>query len=295
MFSVTIHLFLLSLAPALTFGEKCGLCTGFDDSLPIDLSSLKRMMDDNPNRFGESTDDMLPPSSCEAIKTKISSLDFESDSPQCALYSAVAYGSCGCTDDPPTDSCYACPFGGTFKKDTMPDLPNYGGEGWGRHPNDATCGEIAFTLSFLSASIDLFSAGWGDIDYCGIIRSPCGCDPNPDTCKICEYGVENPYHIINYDDNAREQLTCGQVFALFTVELGGHSQSECDKFKSYYDDDEVCVCSSPSLSPSLSPSPSTSPNTSQGSASTKDLAAAYKNIVTLLVISAITTMVAFLG
>ena len=58
MFSVTIPLFLLSLAPTLIFGEKYGLCTGFDKSLPIGLSSLTEMMggmdmggDDNPMHF----------------------------------------------------------------------------------------------------------------------------------------------------------------------------------------------------------------------------------------------------
>jgi len=147
---------------------------------------------------------------------------------------------------------------------------------------------------------------------CGMIRSPCGCDPNPDACKICEYGVENPDYIINTDEN--NQLTCGQGIQMIEMQQEAiDSQSVCDKTKEQVKEGG-CVCLSPILSPTDSPSasPNTSPSASTsspiasphshsedsaslGSVSTKDSAAAYKNIVTLLVISAITTMVAFLG
>jgi len=291
MFSVTIPFFLLSLAPTLTFGEKCGLCTGFDESLPIDLSFLPEMMGgmnmgggDNTRRFAQSTDDKLP-SSCAAIKNAISSSDFESDSPECALYSAVAYGSCGCTDDPPTDSCYACPFGGTFKKDTVPDIPDMG-ESELSLPKDATCGELARSLTVISSLVESLAGGLGGMGenqttttpasesdgmdtgnfICGMIRSPCGCDPNPDACKICEYGVENPDDIIKDDEN-NDQLTCGRGIQIIEMQLEA-TDSLCDETKEQAKKGG-CVC--------------------------KDSAAAYKNTVTLLVISAVTTIVAFLG
>jgi len=101
---------------------------------------------------------------------------------------------------------------------------------------------------------------------CGMIRSPCGCDPNPDACKICEYGVENPDDIIK-DDEDNDQLTCGRGIQIIEMRLEA-IDSLCDETKEQAKKGG-CVC--------------------------KDSAAAYKNTVTLLVISAVTTIVAFLG
>jgi len=103
---------------------------------------------------------------------------------------------------------------------------------------------------------------------CGMIRSPCGCDPNPDACKICEYGVENPDDIIKGDKN-NDQLTCGDIQNIEMQLEIFDSQSLCDEAKEQLVKEGGCVC--------------------------KDSAAAYKNTVTLLVISAVTTIVAFLG
>jgi len=286
MFSVTIPLFLLSLAPTLTFGEKCALCTGFDESLTIDFSSLAGMFsgmdmggDGNGRRgrFLQSMEDM--PSSCADLKTDISSLD--SDSPECAMLSTTAYGSCGCTDDPPAGSCYSCPFGGTFNKDTVPDLPEMGQDG-SSMPSGATCGELAFSLGFnqalIGALVGAFDESGGsqttsesgdmdieDIDFCGMIRSPCGCKPDPDACTICEFGLKNPDFKPHLEGNEDDQLTCAQADLSLTII---DNEGPCDEAK----EGAVkggCVC--------------------------KTSAAVNKNIVTLLVISAATTMLAFLG
>jgi len=198
MFSVTIPLFLLSLAPTLTFGEKCALCTGFDESLTIDIAGIisgvdmggdgsQRSGNGRRGRFLQSVEYML--SSCADLKTDMSSLD--SDSLECAMYSTIAYGSCGCTDDPPAGSCYSCPFGGTFNKDTVPDLPDMGEDGPSM-PSDATCGELALSTDMSQAIFGALAGAFDeiggsqttsesgdvdieDIDFCGPIRSPCGC------------------------------------------------------------------------------------------------------------------------
>jgi len=284
MFSVTIPLFLLSLAPTLTFGDKCALCTGFDESLTIDVSSLAGMFsgmdmggddsqrskgrDGKRGRFLQSMEDM----SCADLKTEISSLD--SDSPDCAMSSTIAYGSCGCTDDPPAGSCYSCPFGGTFNKDTVPDLPEMGEDG-PSIPSGATCGELAFSVTMqqaiLGAFVGAFDESGGsqnieDMDLCGIIRSPCGCKPDPDACTICEFGLKNPDYKSDIEGNEDNQFTCAQAVQM--AEQIIVNEGPCDGAK-----EEVvkggCVC--------------------------KTSAAVNKNIVTLLVISAATTMLAFLG
>jgi len=288
MFSVTIPLFLLSLAPTLTFGEKCALCTGFDESLTIDIAGIisgvdmggdgsQRSGNGRRGRFLQSVEYML--SSCADLKTDMSSLD--SDSLECAMYSTIAYGSCGCTDDPPAGSCYSCPFGGTFNKDTVPDLPAMGEDGPSM-PSGATCGERALSLDMTKTVLDALEGAFGgsqttfesggmdieDIDFCGMIRSPCGCKPHtdPDACTICEFGLKNPDFKPDIEGNEDDQFTCAQAVQM--TEQIIVNEGLCDEAK----EGAVkggCVC--------------------------KTSAAVNKNIVTLLVISAATTMLAFLG
>eukprot|EP00555_Chaetoceros_dichaeta_P005701 CAMPEP_0198262260 /NCGR_PEP_ID=MMETSP1447-20131203/10798_1 /TAXON_ID=420782 /ORGANISM="Chaetoceros dichaeta, Strain CCMP1751" /LENGTH=238 /DNA_ID=CAMNT_0043950441 /DNA_START=234 /DNA_END=950 /DNA_ORIENTATION=- len=222
-------------------------------------------------RFLQSMEDMS--SSCADLKTEISSLD--SDSPDCAMSSTFAYGSCGCTDDPPAGSCYSCPFGGTFNKDTVPDLPEMGEIGQSM-PSDATCGELArsfgITQAIFGALAGAFDENGGsqtieDIDFCGMIRSPCGCKPDPDACTICEFGLKNPDFKPDIEGNKDDQFTCAQAVQMTEQFIIGN-EGPCDEAK----EGAVkggCVC--------------------------KTSAAVNKNIVTLLVISAATTMLAFLG
>jgi len=302
MFSVTIPLFILSIAPTLTLADQCSVCTGFDENAAIDgtsiMSSIMSSMggdgmdgDNNNNRKRFLQDDLMSLSSCGDLK---SAIEATSDDTECSLYSVFAYSFCGCTDAAPADSCYSCPFGGTFDKDIVPDL-DFEDDG----PSlTGTCGEIATTVSILNSFIGQFSDalenenGSGDvsmssdmdINLCGMVQSSCGCNSNPDACMICEYGVENPDFAGDFPDddhtddankrnlpNRRlDSTTCGDGLTMMQVfaDTIDKDTTICTEGQKQFEE-AGCICAT-------------------SSASTN------KNIVTLLVVSAATTMVAFL-
>jgi len=244
-------------------------------------------------------DDLMSLSSCGDLKPVI---EAASDDTECSLYSVLAYSFCGCTDAPPADSCYSCPFGGTFNKDLVPDL-DFGDDG----PSlTGTCSEVAATMSIYNSFIgaftdvikearnelengkgggdngggnengggDLSRSGDMDINLCGMVQSSCGCNPNPDACMICEYGLENPDFAgdlpdDDHTDNAMRRLdsgTCGDGLKVMADTINKDTTMCADGQKQFKE--AGCICAT--------------------SASTN------KNIVTLVVVSAATTMVAFL-
>jgi len=237
MFSVTIPLFLLSLAPTLTLGdnEPCSLCTGFDESPTIDLFSVFGISGEDNRRLSRFLEDdyMLGSlSSCADLKTEITFL--ESGSPECSFVSVLAYSFCGCTDDPPADSCYSCSFGGTFDKDIVPEINS---------EMVGTCGEIAIAVAISDVLSDdhtgnettsMSTSGSGDMEMdlnsCEMVQGLCGCDPNPDTCKICEYGLKNPdFKVVNGNDYYDAPSTCGEGVKL--IELAISAGTMCDEMK----------------------------------------------------------------
>jgi len=312
MFSVTIPLFILSIAPTLTLADQCSVCTGFDENSAIDATSIMSSImgsmdgdsmdgDNNNNRKRFLQDDLMSLSSCGDLK---SALEAASDDTECSLYSVVAYSFCGCTDAPPADSCLSCPFGGTFDKDLVPDL-DFENDG----PSlTGTCGEVAATVSILNSFISAFTDGFTDalenangggdngggnengggdvsmsgdidIDMCGMVQSSCGCNSNPDACMICEYGVENPDFAGDFpdDDNRRnlpnrrlDSRTCGDGLTMMQVmaDTIDKNTTMCAEGQKQFEE-AGCICATTSASTN-------------------------KNIVTLLVVSAATTMVAFL-
>lgn len=314
MFSVTIPLFILSIAPTLTLADQCSVCTGFDENSAIDATSIMSSImgsmdgdsmdgDNNNNRKRFLEEDLMSLSSCGDLK---STIEATSDDTECSLYSVLAYSFCGCTDAAPADSCYSCPFGGTFDKDIVPDL-DFEDDG----PSlTGTCGEVAATVSLLNSFIGQFTdalenangegdngggdvsmSGDIDIDMCGMVQSSCGCNPNPDACMICEYGVENPDFAGDFPDddhtddankrnlpNRRlDSTTCGDGLTMMQVmaDTIDKDTTTCTEGQKQFEE-AGCICAT------------TSASTNKTSASTN------KNIVTLLVVSAATTMVAFL-
>lgn len=287
MKSTIFFLVLLSLDPTPTLGEACGLCSGFDANLPIDLSFLTASANITTTESGKRTRRFLQESgfesdltNCAQLKTAITlDPDPTSDNPNCDAYSLLAFSFCGC-DEPPTDSCYTCPAGGTFDGDIVPDIPKEMTQGDGSFPV-GTCSELAFAFSFSKLLIDAFADAFDEIadenttatadvnfedgmDLCAVVQSFCGCDAPESACKICENGVKNPDATIDGED-----LTCGQGIKLIEFALVG--VNSCDEGKKQANV-AGCVC-----------------NTEVESS-----AFTNKNIATLLIISAATTMVAFL-
>jgi len=241
MKSIIIPLFLLSLVPTPALGEACGLCSGFNENLAIDLSSLEGPNGSRTRRFLQLEFEI---STCAELKIAItSSPDITSDSPECAMMSLLAYSSCGCNDDPPAGSCYTCPAGGTFDGNIVPQIPGgMDGEDGDGPPSNTTCSDIAFGASFAklflaafvngmedafvdgmedalggdedqntimsedstsedSTSEDSTSEDFSEGNLCMMAHFFCGCDAPESGCKICEHGLENPHAIVKTDDD----------------------------------------------------------------------------------------------
>lgn len=291
MFSVTFRLFLLSLAPTLTIAEPCSVCAGFNEDAPIDINVIQKafgdmmsMNGDNGNRRKRFLDEIsfggigfMDLTTCGDLKTAALSAPEEED--ECDAFDLLAYSQCGCTDDPPADYIAWCPHGGTFMEDATPDLSMMGdGELSG------TCGEVAFLYNFITlvlSAVDLEDDNVGgggsvsddDMDTAdaitmvsAVIQNGCGCNPDPDGCIICENGVGNPDKAISDSEGSTDSPgTCGAGYEMLQSLPSTMCAESKEQFKS-----AGCICK---------PAESTS---------------AKKNIATLLVISAATTMVAFL-
>jgi len=262
-----------------TNSDQCNLCTGFDENLMLDLSFLApTSVAGVPagNRFLQDANVLDSISTCGDLKIAIS---FSEDPEACDMASLIAYANCGCTDEPPVGSCYTCPDGDAIDKDMVPDIPDNMIDDESGFPS-GTCGELAIATSFASIMMgeleDAFegdvsqtssSSGdmtLGEIDICGLVHSFCGCK-GLDTCKICENGLDNPDHIVE-----GEGFTCEEGVEMIerTGSIAVGDGTLCDESKMTAKE-AGCRCKSP--------------------------ASTNRNIAMLLVVSAATTMVAFLA